>query len=361
MNEQLWKKAEEFIHQCHRELQKPEDETSSRLCEIKEEIEETGSYTHTYEELAHGARMAWRNSNRCIGRLFWRTLHVLDERSRDTEEAVFQALARHVTFAENGGKIRPVITIFRPSLPGKGDIRVWNHQLVRYAGYETADGIVGDPASLELTQRCEELGWRGKKTDFDYLPWVVQIGSRPPKWKEVPSGLMKEVHIVHPELEWFSELKLKWYAVPIISDMKLEIGGIHYPLAPFNGWYMGTEIGARNLADENRYHKLPEVARRMGLNIERLSDLWKDKALTELNIAVLYSFKRAGVSIVDHHTAAQQFKLFEQSEAQEERALTGDWTWLIPPMSPAATHIFHQEYENATHTPNFFYQKKPYE
>ena len=39
--------------------------------------------------------------------------------------------------------------------------------------------------------------------------------------------------------------------------MCLEIGGICYPAAPFNGWYMGTEIGARNLADTDRYDQLP--------------------------------------------------------------------------------------------------------
>jgi nitric-oxide synthase len=38
--------------------------------------------------------------------------------------------------------------------------------------------------------------------------------------------------------------------------MKLEIGGIEFTACPFNGWYMVTEIG-RNLADTNRYNKLP--------------------------------------------------------------------------------------------------------
>ncbi|MFD2354446.1 nitric oxide synthase oxygenase [Nonomuraea ferruginea] len=31
------------------------------------EIARRGSYTHTSEELEFGARVAWRNSNRCIG------------------------------------------------------------------------------------------------------------------------------------------------------------------------------------------------------------------------------------------------------------------------------------------------------
>ena len=48
--------------------------------------------------------------------------------------------------------------------------------------------------------------------------------------------------------------------------MRLEIGGIDYPMAPFNGWYMGTEIGARNLADQDRYNLLPKVAEIMELD-----------------------------------------------------------------------------------------------
>ncbi|PAQ15569.1 nitric oxide synthase [Bacillaceae bacterium SAOS 7] len=360
MNRQLWNDAQAFIKQCYQELNKSEMERTKRLQEIKEQIEATGSYSHTYEELVHGARMAWRNSNRCIGRLFWQTLHVFDEREARTEEEVFTALEQHVDYATNDGKIRPTITIFSPTVPNRDDVRLWNHQLIRYAGYETETGIVGDPSSVEFTEQCEKLGWRGAGTDFDLLPWVVQIGNESPKWKHAPSQLMKEVELVHPEFSWFRELGLKWYAVPIISDMKLEIGGLEYKSAPFNGWYMGTEIGARNLADEFRYNLLPVIAERMELNTSKASTLWKDRALIELNAAVLHSFKEAGVSIVDHHTAAQQFKVFEQNEKQEGRALTGDWTWLIPPISPAVTHIFHQPYDDTIQTPNYFYQDKPY-
>ena len=360
MNIQLWEAAKGFIAICYQELGKSSEEIKARLHEIKEEIETTGTYTQTYDELSHGARMAWRNNNRCIGRLFWQTLHVFDERKAGTEKDVFEALNRHVEFATNEGKIRPTITVFRPSRDSQEDIHIWNHQLIRYAGYKSEEGTKGDPASSELTTACQKLGWRGEGTDFDLLPWVVQIGNRPPKLQEINKELIKEVSIVHPTYDWFAELQLKWYAVPIISEMKLEIGGIEYKAAPFNGWYMGTEIGARNLADDFRYNQLPMIAERMELDTSRASSLWKDRALVELNIAVLYSFKHAGVSIVDHHTAAQQFKTFEQSEEREGRDVTGDWAWLIPPVSPAAVHIFHKEYDNSMQTPNYFYQEKLY-
>ena len=86
---------------------------------------------------------------------------------------------------------------------------------------------------------------------------------------------------------------------------------------------MGTEIGARNLADESRYNMLPQIGNLMGLDIKSNISLWKDRALLELNTAVLHSFKEDGVSIVDHHTAAQQFRKFEEKEMESERSVTG--------------------------------------
>jgi len=358
--EELFEKAKQFIQICYQELNQRE-KIEERLNQIKKEIEEKGHYEHTFEEIEHGARMAWRNSNRCIGRLFWQSLHVFDERSLLTEEEIFKALCRHIDFATNGGKIRPAITILHPKQNGQEFVRIWNHQLLRYAGYKTDMGIIGDPASVTLTKAIEKMGWNGPKTNFDILPLVIQIKNQEPKWFEIPRDIIMEIPITHPEINTFHELKLQWYAVPIISDMKLEIGGIEYTAAPFNGWYMETEIGARNFADEYRYNMLPKVAELMGLDTSKNGTLWKDKALIELNIAVLHSFKKYGVSIVDHHTAAQQFQHFEEQEGKCGRNVTGDWIWLIPPVSPATTHIFHKPYKNQYISPNYYYQNRPYE
>ncbi|MBD1379573.1 nitric oxide synthase oxygenase [Metabacillus arenae] len=359
-NEEIFQEAQKFITASYLELGKTEQDAWRRLKEIELEIGLQGTYEHTFEELEHGAKMAWRNSNRCIGRLFWNSLHVFNQRKIETEEETFSALCNHIEFAANNGKIRPAITIFKSSKEGHNDIRVLNHQLIRYAGYKTDDGIMGDPHSIEFTSYCQKLGWKGPGTHFDVLPLVVQFGKLQPKWFEIPKDLIPEVPIIHPELKEFKDLGLKWYGVPIISDMRLEIGGVDYRAAPFNGWYMGTEVGARNLADQNRYNMLPKVAALMGLKTDYNSTLWKDKALIELNAAVLYSFKKAGVSIVDHHTAAAQFQHFEEKEKLEGRTITGDWTWLIPPVSPAATHIFHKSYHNEIVSPNYFYQESLY-
>jgi Nitric oxide synthase, oxygenase domain len=356
---EILKEAEQFIAVCYTELGKTEEETRNRLKEIEQQIEKYGSYEHTLEELRHGARMAWRNSNRCIGRLFWQSLEVMDARDLQDADQIAEQIFNHIKYATNEGRVRPTITVFAPEQKER-QVRIWNHQLVRYAGYEAEGGIIGDPASVEFTRVCTALGWQGAGTAFDVLPLVIQVNAQPPGWYELPEGLVKEVPLSHPDIERFDELELRWYAVPFISDMKLEVGGISYTAAPFNGWYMGTEIGARNLADTNRYNKLPEVAKLMGLDMSTNTSLWKDRALTELNVAVIYSFKKHGVSIVDHHTAAEQFMRFAQQEQNNDRPLTGRWSWLIPPMSPSTTPVWHRGFDNTELKPAYLYQKTPY-
>ncbi|MDT9720249.1 nitric oxide synthase oxygenase [Paenibacillus sp. ClWae2A] len=358
--EQLQEEAERFIYTCYEELGYSREDAQARLAVVMGEIEVTGTYVHTKEELEQGCKMAWRNSNRCIGRLFWDKLRIVDARHADTAGTAADAVMNHIHVASNGGKVIPMITILPPDGPNGAPVRLWNHQLIRYAGYETEQGIIGDPASVELTKAAMSLGWQGAGTSYDVLPLIIQAQGQAPEWYVVPEEEIVEVMIEHPERVEIAELGMRWYGVPMIADMRLEIGGISYPAAPFNGWYMGTEIGARNLADTFRYNKLPAVAAAFGLNTSSETTLWKDRALVELNVAVLHSFKKAGVSIVDHHTAAAQFAMFEQREEKAGRELTGDWVWLIPPVSPATTHIFHSSYRNEIVKPNFLHQDQAY-
>ena len=55
----------------------------------------------------------------------------------------------------------------------------------------------------------------------------------------------------------FKDLGLKWYALPAVANMRFDCGGVDYTACPFNGWYMGTEIGARDFCDVQRYNLLP--------------------------------------------------------------------------------------------------------
>ncbi|MCT4353317.1 nitric oxide synthase oxygenase [Streptomyces sp. Je 1-79] len=338
--------AERFIRQFHHERPGAGD-AGSRVREVRSEIDRTGTYEHTPDELAFGARVAWRNAARCIGRLYWRSLVVRDLRQTSSADAIAAECFEHLRTAGNGGRIRPVISVFAPERPGRPGPRIVNDQLVRYAGHRSPDGgWIGDPVSAQLTARACALGWKRADGPFHVLPLLVQ--ERPgtaPEWYELPDDSVLEVPLSHPEHAWFRELGLRWYAVPAISNMDLEIGGVRYPAAPFNGWYMGTEIGARNLADADRYDLLPVVAERLGLDRSSERTLWRDRALVELNVAVLHSFQRAGVTMADHHTESERFLRHIAQESRLGRSTPADWSWIVPPISGSATPVFHRLYD----------------
>jgi nitric-oxide synthase, bacterial len=346
--------AEEFLRLCYRE-QARLGPVEPRLAVVLAQIAATGTYAHTTEELTWGAKVAWRNASRCIGRLYWRSLMVLDRRRAHTAREIFTLLVRHLRTAGGGDMIRPVISVFAPAKPGRPYARVWNEQLIRYAGYRTGAGeVIGDPRYVDFTEAVRAMGWRGEGGAFDVLPLVIQAPMEGVRLFELPESAVQEVPIAHPELGWFAELGLRWHAVPAISNMRLRIGGVDYPLAPFNGWYMGTEIGARNLADPDRYDMLPVVARRLGLDTSSEATLWRDRALVELNRAVLWSFERAGMRITDHHTEAERFIAHLRNEARAGRQVPADWTWIVPPMSGGTTPVFHRYYHEADQRPNFY-------
>ncbi|MDJ1484781.1 nitric oxide synthase oxygenase [Cytophagaceae bacterium YF14B1] len=355
----LKQEAIKFLSQTYTELALEAD-LPTRINQVVDDINTSGTYIHTFEELDYGAKLAWRNSNRCIGRLYWKSLKVRDMRHLQTEQDIFTALLEHLDYATNEGNIRSVISIFSPKHPSQTEgIRILNHQLVRYAGYYSMDThtYIGDPAQYEFTNKCQQLGWQSPRTHFDILPLLIQLPYREARMFTIPSEKIKEVILSHPDYDWFTDLQLRWYAVPVISNMKLEIGGIEYTAAPFNGWYMGTEIGARNLGDVQRYNLLPTIAYKMGLNTSANHTLWKDRALVELNIAVLHSYQQAGVKIVDHHTASDQFIIHNSLETKNQREVFADWDWIVPPISGSTTEVFHATWKNTMCKPNFLTQE----
>ncbi|MEV4414266.1 nitric oxide synthase oxygenase [Catellatospora sp. NPDC049609] len=349
--------AEEFLRTCYAELPKL-GPVEPRLAVVREQIAALGTYTHTHAELVHGARMAWRNASRCIGRVYWRSLTVLDRRQHRDPDRIFDDLVSHLHMATgegaSRGRLRAVISIFGQAVPGRPVTRLWNDQLIRYAGHRKADGFVGDPQYEQFTEAVTRLGWTGKGSAFDLLPLVLQTDGGEPRLYELPESAVLEVPLAHPEYGWFAELGLRWHAVPAIANMRLSIGGVDYPLAPFSGWYMGTEIGARNLADAQRYHQIPVIAARMGLDTGSESTLWRDRALVELNRAVLWSFERAGVRVTDHHSESRLFLTHVERERRAGRDTPADWTWIVPPMSGGLTPVFHRYYTEADQRPNFY-------
>ncbi|XP_036382379.1 nitric oxide synthase, brain isoform X1 [Megalops cyprinoides] len=360
--EELLPLAKDFIDQYYTSIKRFNSKAhTDRLEEVTKEIEMTGSYQLKDNELIYGAKHAWRNAARCVGRIQWSKLQVFDARDCTTAHGMFNYICNHIKYATNKGNLRSAITIFPQRTDGKHDFRVWNSQLIRYAGYKQPDGsVLGDPASVELTEICIQQGWKAPRGRFDVLPLLLQAHGNDPELFEIPDDLILEVPITHPKFEWFKDLNLKWYGLPAVSSMLLEIGGLEFTGCPFSGWYMGTEIGVRDFCDSSRYNILEDVAKMMALDTRKTSSLWKDQALVEVNIAVLHSFQSSKVTIVDHHSATESFMKHMENEQRVRGGCPGDWVWIVPPMSGSITPVFHQEMLNYRLTPSFEYQPDPW-
>lgn len=341
--------AESFLRLYYAEQTAPLP-FDQRMRGVRAEIEETGSYTHTLDELTFGARVAWRNSERCVGRLYWNSLRVRDRRQLSEAKDVGAECVEHLREAYRDGRIRSTITVFAPDRPGAPGPRIHNDQLTRYAGHRLPDGSVrGDPLMADFTTKALAMGWRRPERlgRFDLLPLIITGGGGDTEMIELPADAVHEVPIRHPEHGWFAELRLRWYAVPTISNLPLEIGGVRYPATPFNGWYVATEIGARNFADSGRYNLLPAIAARLGLDTGSVRTMWQERAQLELTRAVLWSFEQAEVSMADQHTEADRFLTHLEREEQAGRSCPADWSWIVPPMGGSLTSVFHRYYDQA--------------
>jgi nitric-oxide synthase, bacterial len=208
--------------------------------------------------------------------------------------------------------------------------------------------VRGDRRYVDFTYRAVALGWDRPDPPgrFDVLPLLVSADGADPEIFDIPPDAVLEVPLSHPDHEWFADLRLRWHAVPAISNMPLVIGGVTYPAAPFNGWYLGTEIGARNLTDAGRYDLLPVVGQRLGLDTTSDRTMWRDRALVEMVRAVQHSFDVAGVTMADHHTESERFLLHVAREENAGRRCPAEWSWIVPPVSGGLTQVYHRYYDD---------------
>jgi nitric oxide synthase oxygenase domain/subunit len=153
-----------------------------------------------------------------------------------------------------------MISIFPPKPNGKRGFRVWNPQLQGFAGYQQADGtVIGDPANAEFTEVCINYGWIaggggvGRPGPFDLLPLLLEAPGHNPELFELPPDVRNPVLIEHVDYPELAKLQLQWYTLPALAAQVLDLGGLVYSCAPFNGWYQETEI-SRNLLDKQRYN-----------------------------------------------------------------------------------------------------------
>lgn len=347
--------ATAFLHKFADEVAPAGYSVGSRVSEARRALRQHGFYEHSPEELAFGAKVAWRNQANCIGRLHWKGLQVIDCRSVTHTDDVAGKLVDHLRRADCGGKINLVMSVFAPIHPNANVCWIESSQITRYAAYTMDnDTILGDPMNTEATRIAMQMGWAPPvlRSAFDKLPVIIRDPSGRRSLYAMPDDAVREVVIEHPSYPGLAELGLKWYAVPVVSDMIMTIGGVDYPCAPFNGYYMATEIASRNFLDLYRYNKASEVAQKM--NFALGDPLNKDRISTELNAAVLYSFRKNGVTIIDHHEASDQFVLFAQQERSSGRILSGNWDWIVPPEAAATCPVFHMTMKDFHDVPNFY-------
>jgi nitric-oxide synthase, bacterial len=72
----------------------------------------------------------------------------------------------------------------------------------------------------------------------------------------------------------------------------------------------------------------------------------------------LHSFDAARVTMADHHTASRRFLAHLARERRAGRITPADWSWIVPPISGAATAVFHRYYDDADLRPNFVHHRR---
>ncbi|KAL7565512.1 hypothetical protein ACA910_012247 [Epithemia clementina (nom. ined.)] len=333
--EMLCQKATEFLQQAAEELNWSQSQLSKRILQVKLEISSHGTYEHTTEEIELGARLAWRNSVKCVGRISWNTLMVRDCRHVETPGGIIDEIQKHLELATAGTNLQSVMTVFRPRKPDEAwGIRFWSEQLVRYACYEDpkdSSKWIGDRANQHLTDFLITRGlWTPpppeKRTNHDILPVVFKMpGREKPIVHQFDPKYMDEAPIEHPTNPKIKEMGHRWGTVPVIAAFHLNIGGVSYGAFPFNGWFCSTEI-VRDLME--RYCDFNErCAEAFGIDV-KTHPMYEARVAHELDVAILHSFKKAGYTIVDPKTVAEQFQTHCKREQKLGRECPAQWSWI---------------------------------
>lgn len=304
----------------------------ARIAAALRELDQTGTYRLTGDELDHGLKQAWRHDPRCIRRGTYQFLERIEpddlalidiSRVKLTSEQVVSAFGHYLRYATNGGKLRPMIMVFPPDGPDGARLRIWNDQLIRYAGQVRPDGtVLGDPKHVELTAALRALGWNSPAGQQTVLPVAFQLAGHDPTWTPLPTEDILQVPLTHPSHTWVGELGFVWHALPAISRMVAVIGGLVYPVI-FSGWYVANEI----LDNLYRYGLLHTFADRLGISTR--DRLWLNRVEPVALEAIMTSFRAAGVMIEDGRSADAHHHRFVENEHVAGNPVRGDKSKLV--------------------------------
>ena len=168
---------------------------------------------------------------------------------------------------------------------------------------------------------------------FTILPAVVQVSPDvEPLVKFLPRAVIPEVRLRLKDNEQFNDLGLKWYGIPMVSNIAFEIGGLKYTGVPFNGWYADSEI-MRNLLDADRFNLSKKIVETCPPSfLDTFQGAPKpDLAAVMLNSALITSFKEERVTVAQHHQMLESFYKWYNQELNERGFCPGNWKWIIPP------------------------------
>ena len=233
----LLREAREFCHLFHSELGLSSDMELARWSEIESHVMIYHTYNLIFEELQHGARVAWRNAPKCPNRAKYMELTVADHRhSVTTNEGMFDATLELLDESISSGSTITRMAVFRAKLPGeKQGPRFWNSSILRFAGYKELGengGLLGDPVDAEFTDALiNRFGWKAPepKSRFGVLPLLLQIDeNEPPHHLHIPESYVPIVPINHPKYPSLSALALCWFGIPVISGMELRYVIVFY-------------------------------------------------------------------------------------------------------------------------------------
>jgi nitric-oxide synthase len=178
--------ARAFLTLFYQESGRTKSALGKRWAEVRRSLSKTGTYEHTQQELAYGARVAWRNHGRCIGRLYW--------------ESILDRMVQHARFAWRGSHSFNDLR-FCAGPVEHAACYIESDQITQYAGYIQPDGsVLGDRQNVEATRISASLGFRAPdpRCRFDLLPILMRDRSDRLVLGEVPRNSIREVSIVHP-------------------------------------------------------------------------------------------------------------------------------------------------------------------
>ena len=348
--------AEEFLRMFHAE-NPGAGPVVRRLAQVLREIDETGTYWHTPEELAFGARAAWRNSSRCIGRLYWRSLQVRDLRTVANAAGVARRCIEHLDAASQGGKIRPMISVFAPDTPARRAPRIWNEQLIRYAGYDLPDGsVLGDPRYREFTGEMIRRGWRPPEPRgaFDVLPLIVETVQEGPRMFALPEHARARGRARAPRA---AVVRRPGPALARGAGDQQQHPGRRRGVLP-GGTVQRLVHGDRGRGPQPRRQR-PLRPGPGGGPTDGAGHVARGQPVAGPGAG---RAQPRGAALLPgqgrvHHRPPHRVPPVPHAPGAGGtggRSCPADWSWIVPPLSGSQTPVFHRYYETEDLLPNFF-------